>query len=98
MARWYLNRGHGAEGPFDDAQVVRRIADGRFGPEWWAAREGAPRWQPLAAHPPFADALRGATTAPRPRAAPTLVGARAPTPTDGFAGVEHSLGGGTTQH
>ncbi|MBX3274402.1 MAG: DUF4339 domain-containing protein [Sandaracinaceae bacterium] len=53
--RWYLNRTGTAEGPFDEPTIVGMIGRGEIMPNAQICAEGAQAWQPLSAHPPFAQ-------------------------------------------
>ena len=68
--RWYLSRGSGAEGPFDEPVVA----------QWWRDRvitdaavcsEGGTSWTPIAQTPPFSQQARVAAPIP-PTPMPTL--------------------------
>ena len=53
---WYLNRGGPAEGPLEEQAIVQMIQSGQLR-EGYVCVVGSDQWMPLAAHPPFAQAL-----------------------------------------
>ena len=68
---WYLARGGAQEGPFAEAEVIRRIRAGQAAEDTYAYGPGLTEWTPLSAVPAFASAWRvEAVPAPVSAAAP----------------------------
>lgn len=86
--RWFLNRSGQAEGPLEEAALVESIRRGEVPPTAQICAEGSQSWQPLLAHPPFAQASaqsKPSGVAPT-MAIPSMAGAQTP-------GMLGSLGG-----
>lgn len=94
---FYVSRGGQVEGPFDEASIVSRLQSGDLR-DAQICPVGSQAWQPIASHPPFAQAMQGGGAAPQPRGAteaiPSMAGGAASMPGGGAApapGGAHAL-------